>query len=195
MSFDFYLGSASPRRKALLEDMGLSFEVHAADVDETRQPDESPEQYVVRVAVDKAKAVQAAIKQSQQPVKPIITADTAVVQQGNVFGKPKSFEDACNMWRSLSGQPHRVLSSVVLLNSGKIDSRLSDTRVEFINLTPEQMAKYWKTGEPLDKAGAYAIQGYASAWVKRISGSYTGVVGMPMLELNELLKTIELDWL
>lgn len=195
MSFDFYLGSASPRRKELLQKMGLKFSVLAADVDETRRPDEPAEDYVVRVAIDKALAVEKRVKQADLPNKAIITADTSVVLNELVFGKPRDFNDAVEMWQKLSDTKHQVLSSVVLLNDGNIEHCLSDTQVEFLPIDLQQMRVYWDSGEPQDKAGAYAIQGYASAWVKQISGSYTGVVGLPLLELNELLKRIDLNWL
>lgn len=193
--YDFYLGSASPRRKALLESMGLRFHVKSADVDETRAESEAPDDYVVRVAIDKAKAVQQTLVDSGLPLKPIVAADTSVVLGDEVFGKPVDYQDACRMWGLLSGRSHRVLSSVVLLNDAKISTRLSDTDVEFEAISHEQMRSYWSSGEPQDKAGAYAIQGYGSAWVKRINGSYSGVVGMPLRELNELLRPLKLNWL
>ena len=112
-----------------------------------------------------------------------------------VYGKPTDFENAQQIWHSLSANKHQVMTAVCLFYAGRANVKLGITEVEFGRITPEQMERYWATGEPHDKAGAYAIQGYASAWVKQLHGSYSNVVGLPLRELNELLAIIDRNWL
>ena len=185
------LASASPRRRELLESVGLEFNVHVTDADETRRDSELPEDFVARLAREKAKAAQAELGNELA----ILAADTIVVQGNGVFGKPQDFEHAKRIWTSLSGAKHKVMTAVCLAHNARLQVRVSITDVEFVVISEAQMQSYWLSGEPQDKAGAYAIQGLASAWVKLINGSYSNVVGLPLREVNQLLSTIELNWL
>lgn len=185
------LASGSPRRKEMLQSMGVEFRVHVTDTDESRRESEAAEDFVIRLARDKARAAQADLDSNDA----ILAADTIVVQGDNVFGKPKDFEHAQRIWHSLSSNSHQVMTAVCLLKDDKLAVKLGVTDVEFGAINATQMQRYWATGEPLDKAGAYAIQGFASAWVKLINGSYSNVVGLPLREVNELLATIDKNWL
>lgn len=187
------LASGSPRRREMLTQMGVDFQVHVTNVDETRNEGELPEDYVVRLAREKAKAAQKDLKDSPSVV--ILAADTIVVQSDRVYGKPKDYDHAKRIWQSLSGTKHHVTTAICLLNGDSIQVRVCDTDVEFTVIHEAQMQRYWATGEPNDKAGAYAIQGFASAWVKQIQGSYSNVVGLPLREVNQLLTSVQLNWL
>lgn len=189
------LASGSPRRQEMLTQMGVEFSVHVTDTDESRKDSEAPEDFVTRLARDKAKAAAQELELQAEGSIAILAADTIVVQGDFVYGKPKDFEHAQQVWHSLSANKHQVMTAICLLYKGKTHVRLGVTEVEFGRITAEQMERYWHTGEPLDKAGAYAIQGYASAWVKLIHGSYSNVVGLPLREVNELLATIDKNWL
>ena len=190
-SVQLILASASPRRRELLKSMGVEFSVHKTNTDESRLDNELAEDFVARLARDKAMAARREL--SGQPA--ILAADTIVLQVDRVFGKPQDFEHAKNIWRTLSGTQHQVITAVCLMVEEKMQVRVSVTDVEFGIINEAQMSRYWATGEPLDKAGAYAIQGFASAWVKFIHGSYSNVVGLPLREVNQLLTSIELNWL
>ena len=195
------LASASPRRRELLSNMGVEFDVHAANIDESRTEDEVPEDFVIRLAREKAKQTSLDLQDQELGSKfgsktaPILAADTIVVQGDRVFGKPRDFEHAQKIWQTLSANKHQVLTAVCLLLEGRNRIKLSITDVEFGRITEDQMLRYWETNEPQDKAGAYAIQGFASAWVKQISGSYSNVVGLPLREVNQLLAELDLNWL
>lgn len=187
------LASASPRRRELLSNMGVQFAVHSTDTDESRHEGEAGEDFVIRLARDKAK--QAAIDLNATATMAILAADTIVVQGDKVFGKPSDLEHAKRIWAALSGDKHQVMTAICLLLDGKPQIKLSITEVEFGRITDEQMQRYWATNEPQDKAGAYAIQGFASAWVKQINGSYSNVVGLPLREVNQLLTELQMNWL
>jgi len=187
------LASGSPRRRELLSQMGLEFSVLVSDIDETCNDNELPEDYVVRLAREKAKAVQH--KHGFDEKTAILAADTVVVQGDRVYGKPRDYEHAKRIWKSLSATKHQVVTAVSLLVGGSIQVKVSVTEVEFVIVNEMQMQRYWQTGEPSDKAGGYAIQGFASAWVKQIHGSYSNVVGFPLREVNQLLTTVQLNWL
>jgi len=192
------LASASPRRKALLETMGLAFSIHPADIDESYHGNESPIEYVQRLSIGKADAVQQQLndnvgKQSEELV--VLAADTIVCQQQDIFGKPKDKADAFRIWQKLSDSTHQVMTAVSIQTSGSINTQVCVTDVEFCSISEQQMQRYWASGEPLDKAGGYAIQGYASAWVNLIHGSYSNVVGLPLKEVNEMLSVVNLNWL
>jgi septum formation protein len=187
------LASASPRRRELLAAMGVEFNVHSADIDESRNEGEAPEDFVIRLAREKAK--QAVLDIELDEKNAVLAADTIVVLGDSVFGKPSDLDPAKRIWAALSGNKHQVMTAVCLLRDDKPQLKLSITDVEFGRITEEQMLRYWATGEPVDKAGAYAIQGFASAWVKQISGSYSNVVGLPLREVNQLLTEIDLNWL
>lgn len=177
------LASASPRRVELLQQLGVEFVVRPADVPEERQPGESPEDYGLRVATAKAREAQRHLPAGT----PVLGADTEVLLDGEVLGKPRDDAHAAALLRSLSGRPHEVLSAVVLVRDAEVRSALSRTMVWFRPLTAAEIADYVAGGEPMGKAGAYAIQGRAAAFVRRIDGSYSGVMGLPLFETAELL--------
>jgi len=190
------LASASPRRKSLLEDMGCVFTVKTADIDESQAANELPEDHVLRLAREKALAVQKSLRlDASGEVVSILAADTIVEQDGVVFGKPRDQQHAIQMWKSLQNARHCVMTAVCLAYRDRIETRLVSSSVEFDPISDEQMQRYWLSGEPQDKAGAYAIQGLASAWVKLVSGSYTNVVGLPLRETNQLLRLVGHNWL
>jgi len=176
------LASGSPRRRAFLESLGLRFEVRPAQLDETPAPDEDPRGYVRRLAMEKAAAVGVHFPQAT-----VLAADTTVVLDGEVLGKPEDASDAHRMLSRLSGRTHSVLTGVALggASSGQV---LVETRVRFRVLQPGQLRWYIASGEPMDKAGAYAIQGLGGAFVEAIDGSYSNVVGLPLVETLALLE-------
>lgn len=190
------LASASPRRQELLGAMGCAFTVQSADIDETRLIDEAAGDYVKRLAREKAVTVASVLNHcSAKRNIAVLGADTIVVQGDIIFTKPKDLQHAMQIWRSLANAKHSVMSAVSLVYSDTVDVRMVTSRVEFGSINEAQMRHYWQSGEPQDKAGAYAIQGLASAWVKLIHGSYSNVVGLPLRETNQLLKTIGHNWL
>jgi septum formation protein len=177
------LASASPRRRELLEQINVRYSVYAVDIDETPLIGESPLAYVQRVAAEKSAACLAKLHTS----KPILAADTTVVLGDVIMGKPKDQDDALTMLRLLSGKTHQVYSAISL--RGLIHSQaVSITDVTFKDLTEQEIVDYWHSGEPLDKAGAYAIQGKGSVFVSAINGSFSGVVGLPLFETAQLLR-------
>lgn len=193
---DLVLASGSPRRKELLQGMGVDFVVHVTNTDESRREGELAEDFVIRLAREKAlAAADEIVTQSNTDSLAILAADTIVVQSDKVFGKPRDLEHATAIWRTLSANKHQVMTAVCLMHRDKLSVKLGVTDVEFGSITPQQMQSYWDSKEPQDKAGAYAIQGFASAWVKSIYGSYSNVVGLPLREVNELLATIDKNWL
>lgn len=189
------LASSSPRRKDLLESVGLEFSVVVGDIDESLKAGELPSAYVSRMAQEKAQSAQNKIAPKEFEYAAILAADTIVCQGDEVFSKPVDYADAMRIWQCLSNAKHQVMTAVCLLSKNRLESRISTTEVEFGLISELQMQQYWDSGEPVDKAGAYAIQGLASAWVQRIHGSYSNVVGLPLYEVNELLTLVELNWL
>jgi septum formation protein len=185
MNPDFYLASASPRRRQLLEQLGLRFEVAAADVDETPLPDEAPADYVLRLARGKAEA---AARRLGSPAVPVLAADTAVVLETAILGKPRDRAEGLAMLARLSGRRHQVLSAVALWRAGGLDTALSRSEVGFRSISPEEARSYWESGEPQDKAGGYAIQGLGAVFVEHLEGSFSGVMGLPLFETAELLQ-------
>jgi septum formation protein len=179
-----YLASRSPRRQELLAQLGLRPAVIAADVDETPRAGEDPTEYVQRIALAKARAGAEAIQ--GQPARPVLAADTAVVVDSRILGKPADERDAMTMLALLSGRSHQVLTAVAVRGRSE-QVRLSISRVVFRDIAPAEAAAYWVTGEPRDKAGAYAIQGRGALFVAELHGSYSGVVGLPLFETAELL--------
>ena len=177
------LASRSPRRAELLTAAGISFEVLAADIDEAPQPSELPVAYVERLAIDKARAVLAL-----RPHARVLGADTTVTVDGHILGKPRDADDAARMLRMLSGRAHDVHTGVALVSAAGVCSAVETTRVWFTPMTDEDIAWYVATGEPEDRAGAYAIQGLASRFVPRIEGSYSNVVGLPVAMVSSILK-------
>lgn len=178
------LASASPRRRELLAILTPEFTVEPADIDESGKPDESPDDHAVRLAVGKA-----AVIAGRHRDRHVLGADTVVVSDGACLGKPRDARHAREMLHLLSGLTHEVYSSVALgVRDGPFDTALSVTRVCFEVLPADWIERYVDSGEPMDKAGAYAIQGAAAAWISGIQGSYSGVVGLPLFETAGLLR-------
>jgi septum formation protein len=194
LNFDFYLASASPRRRDLLKSMGFEVKVCPSDIDESPLLDELPVDYVQRLSIEKARTAYTTFT-SVQDDKPFMGSDTIVVCRGQLFGKPKDRIDAMRMWQIMSGEDHQVLTAITLLNSDKEVTKLSVSKVTFCDISEASMDVYWKSGEPKDKAGAYGIQGLAAAWVESIDGSYSGIMGLPLFETNEALKSFDLNWM
>jgi septum formation protein len=205
------LASASPRRRELLTQAGFAFQVHPANIPEDPLPNEDPVAYVTRLARQKAEAVfaQLASKQSVSPqVVPgapgldsqtweshetllvVLGADTTVALDNHILGKPEDAADAARMLRLLSGQTHRVITGVAIVTAHHTEVAAEVTTVKFLPLSDEEIAAYIATGEPMDKAGAYAIQGLAARWIPRIEGDYSNVVGLPISLVSALLKSI-----
>lgn len=186
--FDFpiILASQSPRRKDLLQQIGLDFSVVVADIDESQHAGETADAYILRVAQAKAEKIA-----EHYPQHAIIAADTTVCLQQHIFAKPQDFADACRIWQQLSGQQHQVKTCVVVQFGSQQYTQIVSTDIQFKTLTLKEMQDYWATGEPQDKAGAYAIQGYAGAWVAQMTGSYSNVVGLPLYETVQLLQQIQ----
>lgn len=177
------LASSSPRRRALLEQIGVAHRAQAVDIDERRLPGETPEDYVQRLALAKARAGAAATAGYGLPV---LGADTAVVLDGEILQKPAGREEALAMLSRLSGRSHRVLTAVALAGARE-SLRLCASTVRFRPISAAEALAYWETGEPLDKAGGYAIQGRGAVFVTRLEGSYSGVVGLPLYETAQML--------
>jgi septum formation protein len=181
-----YLASASPRRRELLRQIGVSFQVIGAELDETALEGESPPVYVARLA--EAKAAAGWRLSEDLGGAPVLAADTAVVLDGEILGKPADMNDAIAMLLKLSGRAHQVLTAVALRTAAGFEFRVSSSSVAFRSVDPKEARAYWETGEPRDKAGAYAIQGYAAIFIADLKGSYSGVMGLPLFETAELLK-------
>ncbi len=180
------LASSSPRRRELLQQLGLDFSIYSPEIDENVLEGEIAADYVHRLACEKAAAVQ-----QHFPDAVIIAADTSLSVDGEILGKPESKAHAFEMWAKISGRKHDVFSGVCVRTSAQISSIVVRTQVEFQVLSLKDMEAYWATGEPEGKAGAYAIQGLASRYIPRIEGSYTNVVGLPLHETVELFKAIK----
>lgn len=183
------LASASPRRRELLTQAGLKFSVAAANLNEDLLPDEAAAAYVQRLAEEKAQAVWNARRASDTPDDPLLVlgADTCVVCDGHILGKPADTTDARRMLELLSGRTHAVLTGLAVITSRKIARDVEITQVTFNQLNDREIAQYIANGEPLDKAGAYAIQGYAARWIPRIEGCYFNVMGLPIARTVALL--------
>lgn len=177
-----HLASASPRRCEILASLGLTFSAAGVDIDEIRLPDEQAEEMVLRLAAEKALAADV------DPAAIVIGADTAVVLDGIIYGKPEGREDCLSTLRRLSGCTHKVMTGVAVRYGDVLRTALSVTDVRFRDISPDEALAYWQSGEPGDKAGAYAIQGRGGTFVREISGSYSGVVGLPVFETAQLLK-------
>lgn len=188
MDTQLYLASASPRRRELLAQIGVHYQVLSVAVDESLHANEAPELYVVRLALAKALAGVA-----QGVSIPVLGADTAVVIGDTILGKPRDQADALQMLARLSGTMHHVYSGLAVVTpEGEAYTRLSVTQVHMRDISAEEAQAYWQTGEPADKAGGYAIQGMAAKFVERIEGSYSGVMGLPLYETAEVLRELGL---
>ena len=183
------LASASPRRKALLSLFGIPFTVRAADIDETMDPEKPPFDEVARVSRSKALAV------SRGKEDIVIAADTIVYLDGVILGKPKDTADAARMLAALSGREHTVYTGVAVLRGGETRQAAEHTAVRFRTLTPEEIARYIATGEPMDKAGAYGIQGRGALFVAHLDGDYFNVMGLPLCRLGQLLNELGVELL
>ncbi|HCT5367834.1 TPA: septum formation inhibitor Maf [Citrobacter koseri] len=181
---DVYLASGSPRRQELLAQLGVSFARIVTGIEETRGEGESAQQYVSRLAREKA---QAGVAQTARDL-PVLGADTIVILNGEVLEKPRDAEHAVHMLRKLSGQTHQVMTAVALADGQYVLDCLVVTEVTFRALSDEDIAGYVASGEPMDKAGAYGIQGQGGCFVRKINGSYHAVVGLPLVETYELLS-------
>jgi len=180
-----YLASGSPRRRELLSQIGVPFSTLLVPVDENLLPEEPPRAYVERLARAKAQAGLAALADPGDAV--VLGADTAVVLDGRILGKPQDRDQAVATLNALSAREHQVLTAVALASTSKVAVRVVSSRVRFRRLTGAEIEAYWATGEPRDKAGSYAIQGLAAVFVSQLQGSYSAVVGLPLGETAELL--------
>lgn len=186
-----YLASASPRRRALLDQIGVPYRVRTTVVDESTLNGEPPERLVERLALEKARAVGTSLAPGD--ARPVLAADTTVVLDGDILGKPHDREDGLRMLERLSGARHHVLTAVALVDGEQSRALLSHSQVEFRELDRRECEAYWETGEPADKAGSYAIQGMAAIFITHLVGSYSGVMGLPLFEAAELLREVGVD--
>jgi septum formation protein len=198
-----YLASRSPRRRELLKQIGVPFELlllredlrRGVDVDETPLPDESPGVYALRIANAKATTGMRQVAQRGLPIKPVLAADTSVVFDEQLIGKPDDTEHAVRILRTLSGREHQVITAIALALRDQVETQISVSSVWFRELDEAEIRRYVASGEPRDKAGAYAIQGRAGAFVTRIAGSYSGIMGLPLAETAELLARFNVSML
>lgn len=189
-----YLASRSPRRRELLTQIGIEHRLLLADEDEddealeAERPGESPTDYVRRVTLAKLQAALARLARRQWPIAPVLAADTTVALGGRVLGKPADAAAARAALQQLSGRTHRVLTAVAVAQGATVRQAISVSRVTFARLDPARIDRYVATGEPFDKAGAYGIQGPAAAFVRKIEGSYSGIMGLPLYETDQLIR-------
>ena len=190
-----YLASKSPRRRELLKQIGVHYELlmmreHAprVDVDESPLGDETAHAYVQRIVRLKAESAMKVMRQRRLTPRPILTADTTVTLDGHILGKPVDKADAVRMLTQLAGESHQVLTAVAVAVDQEIKLVLTTSFVTFAKLTEDEIKRYIETGEPMDKAGAYAVQGIAAKFIAKLSGSYSGVMGLPLYETAILLR-------
>ena len=186
------LASASPRRRELLTQAGFTFEVRPAHVNEDPRGDEEPIAYVVRLARDKAQSVLAEISSGSSGPSQVVVlgADTTVTLDGHILAKPENAADAARMLRMLSGRTHRVITGVAVATAERTEVAAEVTGVQFVTISSKEIAAYIATGEPMDKAGAYGIQGLAAKWIPRVEGCYFNVVGLPLALVTTMLEMI-----
>jgi len=186
------LASASPRRRELLTQAGFLFKVHPAEINEDLLPGEESAAYVTRLAREKAEVVYSRLCAGVEAANNLVVlgADTTVTLDGAILGKPQDAEDAARMLRLLSGREHRVVTGIAVVMAGKTEAVCEATTVQFLPRTADEIAVYIDSGEPMDKAGAYAIQGRAARWIPRIEGCYFNVVGLPIALVSSLLKPL-----
>jgi len=191
-----YLASRSPRRRELLRQIGIAHEIlllreaagRDTDIDESPHAGEAPLDYALRIATAKAeRGAWVAARRAALAAKPVLAADTTIALDGAIIGKPRDAADAEHILRTLSGRNHTVITAVTVAHDGRIESRVSTSQVRFAPLEDPRIRRYIATGEPMDKAGAYAVQGRAAAFITHIEGSYSGIMGLPLAETAELL--------
>jgi septum formation protein len=187
-NFLIYLASASPRRSALLNQIGVRHRIRPVDVDERAGPNETPARYVERLAALKAGTLWSQLADSERA--PVVGSDTTVALDEHILGKPVDEADGVRMLGLLSGRTHQVYTAVALHAAGGCETRINVSDVTLRALSEEERRAYWATGEPADKAGGYAVQGLAAVFIERIAGSYSGIMGLPLYETAELLQTI-----
>ena len=189
-----YLASQSPRRRQLLEQIGVRYELLLPDADEDAEsleavlPGEAPTTYVERVTLAKLEAARERLKRRKLPSAPLLCSDTTVALGRSIFGKPQDADDARRMLAELSGKEHRVITAVAVGTTRRAECRVNTSQVRFALVAPGQIDRYVESGEPMGKAGAYAIQSQAAAWIERIAGSYSGIMGLPLHETALLLQ-------
>lgn len=191
-----YLASKSPRRRELLRQIGIEFEilmlregdVRDGAVSEIVLPGEAPEDYVARVAREKAESGAGAVLWRKLPQRPVLASDTTVTLDGLILGKPANMEDAFTTLKLLSGRTHQVLTSVAVMANGEMFEAMQRSEVTFGELSDQTLRAYCALSEPYDKAGGYAVQGYAAQFIERITGSYSGIMGLPLFETTQLLQ-------
>jgi len=187
-----YLASRSPRRAELLSQIGVKYKVHAIDIDESRLAAESPAEYVCRLATEKAQLAARELA-AQQDKFHVLAADTTIALDGDIIGKPADQDQCRCILGQLSARQHLVLTAVALATPGDIAWRLTQSRVSFRALSSREIASYCASEEPMDKAGAYAIQGKAALFIEHLEGSYSAVMGLPLYETAELLQNAGID--
>jgi septum formation protein len=183
-----YLASASPRRSVLLAQLGIPHTVRPVDLDERLQPGESPSEYVRRLASEKALALWDRLGPDER--LPVLAADTSVALDEQIMGKPTDSADGVRMLRSLSGRTHQVFTGVALKHAQGAETQVNVSEVSFRRMSDPEIQAYWETGEPRDKAGGYAVQGIAAVFIERIAGSFSGIMGLPLFETAQLLRSI-----
>ncbi len=190
-----YLASKSPRRRELLRQIGVDFELlmlrdlpRGPEVSEAVLPGEAAEEYVARVTLEKVQAAHQTMLWRRLPARPILAADTTVTLDTHIMGKPANTAEAADMLKMLSGRTHQVLSSVALHHQGTIWQTTQRSQVTFTPLSADAIASYCAIAEPYDKAGAYGVQGYAAVFIQEIVGSYSGIMGLPLFETGQLLQ-------
>lgn len=188
--YQIYLASNSPRRRELLDQIGVSYRVLRVEVDESSRPGEEASVLVQRLALAKARAGHASLPAGDD--KPVLGADTLVVCDGRILGKPHERAAGLAMLEMLSGRSHEVFTAVALVNSQRKGVLLNRSQVRFRDIAPAEAAAYWDSGEPLDKAGGYAIQGLGAVFIAELTGSYSGVMGLPLFETARLLNEFEI---
>lgn len=185
-----YLASKSPRRQELLQQIAIPFTVIRADIDETAWPDEAAQDYVLRMAIEKTQAGLQTVQQRQYRLKPVLAADTSVIVDQQILGKPRDEAEALSMLAQLSGRSHQVMTAIALATTDTCHTALSISMVSFATLSPQQIHAYIQTKEPMDKAGAYGIQGLGGQFIAHLDGSYSGVMGLPLYETAQLLGRV-----
>ena len=183
-----YLASASPRRSELLRQIDVPHAVRPVDIDETPRAGEVPARYALRLAEEKARALWERLPSPER--LPVLAADTTVALGCEILGKPEGRADAARILGRLAGRDHEVHTAIALLHEGGADARVSTSTVSFRPITPMELDWYWDTGEPSDKAGAYAVQGHGAIFIRHLAGSYSGVMGLPLFETWELLEPV-----